>query len=250
MTGIQWTDTVWNPSTGCDRVSDGCDNCYALKMAARLKGMGQAKYQRDGDPRTSGPGFGLTVHPDTLDLPLRWRKPRRIFVNSMSDLFHSDVPDGFIAAVWFVMGQCAGCIPEQYRDHVFQILTKRHARMRSWLKKWADTGDPDIPPMDKAALRCGRAELIEQAQEFIGLVIRAYHLSQDANPGDLRIQADREAREEILVKYWDEYQAAVTRHMRPLVERTIGDLPEELKLLVLDALARYDQAVTTPGSAP
>src|ERR1700722_14481208 len=100
MTGIQWTDRTWNPSTGCDRVSPGCDNCYALTMAARLKGMGQEKYQHDGDPRTSGPGFGVTVHPDTLDLPLRWRKPVRIFVNSMSDLFHDQVPERFIARVF------------------------------------------------------------------------------------------------------------------------------------------------------
>jgi protein gp37 len=90
-------------------------------MAARLKAMGQAKYQADGDPRTSGPGFGLTVHPDTLDAPLKWRKPRRVFVNSMSDLFHKDVPDGFIGDVWRRM--------EAARAHTFQILTKRPQRM-------------------------------------------------------------------------------------------------------------------------
>lgn len=103
MTGIEWTDYTWNPTTGCDRVSPGCDNCYALAMAGRLKGMGQVKYQRDGDPRTSGPGFGLTIHPDTLDAPLRWRKPRRVFVNSMSDLFHQGVPDEFLDEVFGVM---------------------------------------------------------------------------------------------------------------------------------------------------
>jgi protein gp37 len=130
MTGIQWTDIVWNPTTGCDQVSPGCDHCYALTMAKRLKGMGQAKYQRDGDPRTSGPGFGLTVHPDALSLPLRWRKPRRVFVNSMSDLFHADVPDWFIARVFAVMAATP--------QHTYQILTKRHARMRSLLnnKLW------------------------------------------------------------------------------------------------------------------
>ena len=130
MTGIQWTDTVWNPTTGCDRVSPGCDHCYALTMAKRLKGMGQAKYQRDGDPKTSGPGFGLTVHPDALSMPLRLRKPRRIFVNSMSDLFHADVPDGFIARMFAVMAATP--------QHTYQILTKRHARMRSLLsnKLW------------------------------------------------------------------------------------------------------------------
>src|ERR1039458_4015856 len=75
MTGIEWTGKTWNPATGCDRVSPGCDHCYALRDAARLKRMGQAKYQADGDPRTSGPGFGVTIHPETLTIPLGWRKP-------------------------------------------------------------------------------------------------------------------------------------------------------------------------------
>src|SRR6266545_3095482 len=84
--GIEWTQATWNPVTGCDRVSPGCDHCYALTLAARLRAMGQPKYQRDGDPRTSGPGFGVTIHPDELTLPRRWRRPRFIFVNSMRDL--------------------------------------------------------------------------------------------------------------------------------------------------------------------
>jgi len=85
VTSIEWTEVTWNPTTGCDRISPGCDNCYALRLAKRLKAMGQAKYQRDGDPRTSGPGFGVTVHEDVLAEPLRWRKPRKVFVNSMND---------------------------------------------------------------------------------------------------------------------------------------------------------------------
>jgi hypothetical protein len=83
---IEWTEATWNPVTGCDRVSPGCDHCYALTLAARLKAMGSPKYQHDGDPRTSGPGFGVTLHPDELTAPRRWRRPRRVFVNSMSDL--------------------------------------------------------------------------------------------------------------------------------------------------------------------
>lgn len=135
MTGIQWTTRVWNPSTGCDKVSPGCGlprfdgddtgGCYAMAMAKRLKAMGQAKYQNDGDPRTSGPGFGVAIHPDTLSLPLTWRKPARIFVNSMSDLFHDQVPDEFIARAFVVMALAP--------QHTFQLLTKRHARMRSLL---------------------------------------------------------------------------------------------------------------------
>jgi len=82
---IEWTETTWNPVTGCDRISSGCDRCYALTLAKRLKAMGSQKYQADGDPRTSGPGFAVTVHQDALWEPLRWRKPRVVFVNSMSD---------------------------------------------------------------------------------------------------------------------------------------------------------------------
>jgi protein gp37 len=81
----------------------GCDHCYALTLAGRLKAMGQAKYQHDGDPRTSGPGFGVTMHPAELELPKRWRRPRVIFVNSMSDLFHPKVTAQFVAEVFTVM---------------------------------------------------------------------------------------------------------------------------------------------------
>ena len=132
MTGIQWTEETWNPTTGCDQISPGCDHCYALDMAKRLKGMGQAKYQNDGDPRTSGPGFGLTVHPDTLATPLRWRKPRKVFVNSMSDLFHGRVPKTFVGGVWNTMALTPW--------HTYQILTKRPERMRRILTEWADAG--------------------------------------------------------------------------------------------------------------
>ncbi|MEW6475252.1 MAG: phage Gp37/Gp68 family protein [Actinomycetota bacterium] len=118
---IQWTEATWNPTTGCDRVSPGCDNCYALTLAARLKGMGQPKYQADGDPRTSGPGFRLTLHEDALGIPLRWRAGRHIFVNSMSDLFHPAVPLDFIRRVLAV----ARSTPQ----HTYQVLTKRSQRL-------------------------------------------------------------------------------------------------------------------------
>ena len=77
---------TWNPTTGCDRISAGCDNCYALALAKRLKAMGSAKYQHDGDPRTSGPGFGLATHPGALRQPYGWGGPKIVFVNSMSDV--------------------------------------------------------------------------------------------------------------------------------------------------------------------
>lgn len=118
---IEWTEATWNPTTGCDRTSPGCDNCYAMTLSKRLKAMGQPKYQRDGDPRTSGPGFGLTLHPDALDLPLRWAGPRVIFVNSMSDLFHRDVPVEYIRDVFEVV--------KATPQHTYQVLTKRSKRL-------------------------------------------------------------------------------------------------------------------------
>ncbi|MFI6331476.1 DUF5131 family protein [Micromonospora chersina] len=119
---IEWTEATWNPTTGCDRVSRGCDNCYALTLAKRLKAMGQPRYQRDGDSRTSGPGFGLTLHPDSLELPLAWKRPRLVFVNSMSDLFHARVPTSFIRQVLEVIAETP--------QHTYQVLTKRARRLR------------------------------------------------------------------------------------------------------------------------
>jgi len=118
---IEWTEATWNPVTGCDRVSAGCDNCYALALAKRLKAMGNPRYQTDGRPETSGPGFGVAMHHDALGLPLSWRKPRVVFVNSMSDLFHPKVSEEFITEVFGVMALCP--------QHTFQVLTKRPRRM-------------------------------------------------------------------------------------------------------------------------
>jgi len=120
-TGIEWTEVTWNPTTGCDRVSEGCDNCYALTMAKRLKAMGSARYQVDGDPRTSGPGFAISVHPDSLDQPYRWSGRRTVFVNSMSDLFHAKVPLTFVRQVFEVIADTP--------QHTYQLLTKRSARL-------------------------------------------------------------------------------------------------------------------------
>ncbi len=109
---IEWTDATWNPVTGCTKISPGCKHCYAERLALRLQAMGNPRY-RDG--------FALTLHPDQLTLPLRWRDPRRIFVNSMSDLFHEDVPEEFIRRAYDVMAQA--------HWHVFQVLTKRASRL-------------------------------------------------------------------------------------------------------------------------
>jgi protein gp37 len=121
MSNIEWTEVTWNPVTGCDRVASGCDNCYALALSKRLQAMGVTKYANDGDPRTSGPGFGVAIHPRSLEQPLRWRSPKVVFVNSMSDLFHAKVPLSFIQEVFDVM--------QSTPQHTYQALTKRAHRM-------------------------------------------------------------------------------------------------------------------------
>jgi len=128
-TRIEWTrgedgsaGATWNPVTGCTKVSEGCDHCYAATLARRLKAMGNPRYQADGP---DGPGFGVTLHRDKLTQPLSWRTPRRVFVNSMSDLLHDQVPDEFIAGMFAVMALAP--------RHTFQVLTKRPGRMASLL---------------------------------------------------------------------------------------------------------------------
>ncbi len=120
---IEWTECTWNPVTGCTKISEGCRNCYAERMARRLQAMGQPNY-RDG--------FKLTLHPHMLEMPLHWRQPRMIFVNSMSDLFHEDVPLAFIQKVFGVMQRAS--------QHHFQVLTKRSERLARLSPKlpWPD----------------------------------------------------------------------------------------------------------------
>ena len=136
-TRIEWTDATWGPVTGCTKVSSGCDNCYAESIATRFAGT-----------KAYPDGFKVTLRPERLDQPLRWKRPRRIFVNSMSDLFHQDVPDEYIARVWAVMALAP--------QHTFQVLTKRHGRMRSllssgqfadavWVQATELMGERDLP---------------------------------------------------------------------------------------------------------
>jgi protein gp37 len=118
-TGIAWTDATWNPVRGCTKISAGCAHCYAQTFAERWRGIPGHPYEQ---------GFDVRLVPEALDLPLRWRKPRRIFVNSMSDLFHEDVPDSFIADVFNVMKDAT--------RHTFQILTKRARRMSEFVTRY------------------------------------------------------------------------------------------------------------------
>ena len=114
---IEWTDATWNPSTGCSKVSPGCKNCYAERLSFRLQQMGNPKY---------GNGFRFTLHKSALELPLKWRSPRKIFVNSMSDLFHESMPEDFLERCFEVM--------EEADWHTYQVLTKRPQVMERFLK--------------------------------------------------------------------------------------------------------------------
>jgi len=120
---IEWTENTWNPVTGCTQVSEGCENCYAFRMATRLQKMGNAKYKN---------GFRLTLHEECLDEPYSWKKPARIFVNSMSDLLHADIPLAYIQKVFTVMNSNP--------QHIFQVLTKRANRLAEITQhvEWTD----------------------------------------------------------------------------------------------------------------
>ena len=123
QSAIEWTESTWNPVSGCTKISVGCQNCYAERMAKRLQAMGQQRYKN---------GFKVTLHPEALDEPYRWKKPRVVFVNSMSDLFHEKIPIEFIQDVFTVMNE--------NKRHTFQILTKRSGRLRELapLLKWSE----------------------------------------------------------------------------------------------------------------
>lgn len=120
---IEWTESTWNPVTGCTKISPGCKNCYAERLAKRLKAMGQPNYRN---------GFKLTLQPQMLELPLKWKRPQTIFVNSMSDLFHKDVPLEYVQQVFDVMNRA--------HWHRFQVLTKRADRLAelSGELEWSD----------------------------------------------------------------------------------------------------------------
>jgi protein gp37 len=121
---IDWTEATWNPTTGCSPVSTGCAHCYAKRLALRLQAMGNPNYRN---------GFNLTLHEHMLDVPMTWKKPRMVFVNSMSDLFHTHVPFSFIDRVFDTMRSCP--------QHTFQVLTKRSAKMLAYARrteKWPE----------------------------------------------------------------------------------------------------------------
>ena len=141
---IEWTQNTWNPVTGCTKISDGCKNCYAYSLTNRLKLMGNHKYEN---------GFNVTLHEKCLRDPLKWKKPSLIFVNSMSDLFHEDVPTEFIQKVFAVMNEASW--------HTFQVLTKRAERLvkLATLLNWTPKSWPDFTRADLGCNAGNRCEI-------------------------------------------------------------------------------------------
>ncbi|MEN8153569.1 MAG: phage Gp37/Gp68 family protein [Acidobacteriota bacterium] len=138
---IEWTEATWNPVSGCTKISEGCRNCYAEKMSLRLKSIGVKKYKD---------GFSLAIHPETLNDPLEWKKSKIIFVCSMSDLFHEDVPEDFILKVFKIMNRA--------RHHIFQVLTKRSERLVELNKKIRWTENIWLGVTVESELNIGRVD--------------------------------------------------------------------------------------------
>lgn len=153
-TSIEWTDTTWNPVTGCTKISRGCDHCYAERFSERFRGVPGHPFEQ---------GFDLRLWPDRLSQPATWKQPRRVFVNSMSDLFHKEVPTSFIDQVFDAM--------EAAPRHTFQVLTKRSSLMRDFVnERYANRSVPNhiwlgVSVEDRAAL--SRAEHLRQAHASI-----------------------------------------------------------------------------------
>lgn len=160
-TGIEWTDATWNPVVGCTKVSEGCRNCYAETMSNRLAGMAVADIKTEGErepgrklrhlavinPKTGGWNGKVGLIPEALSEPLKWKKPRRVFVCSMSDLFHKDVPFDYIDRVFAVMALCP--------RHTFQVLTKRPERMAEYLERpWLEDGDRWLRAVGHLPAKC------------------------------------------------------------------------------------------------
>ena len=152
---IEWTEMTWNPVTGCTKISQGCKHCYAERMAKRLKAMGSGRYTN---------GFEVTLHPDLLDAPRRWRQPRVVFVNSMSDLFHDDVPLAYIERVFATMRGCS--------HHTFQVLTKRSERLAELAPRlpWPENVWMGVSVEDARVVhRVGNLRRVPAAVRFLSL---------------------------------------------------------------------------------
>lgn len=152
---IEWTEMTWNPVTGCTKISQGCKNCYAERMTKRLTAMGSDRYRN---------GFRVTLHPDSLDAPRKWKQGRVVFVNSMSDLFHDDIPLSYIQRVFDTMRDCP--------HHTFQVLTKRSERLTELASRlpWPENVWIGVSVEDSRVIhRIADLQLVPAAVRFLSL---------------------------------------------------------------------------------
>lgn len=163
-TSIEWTETTWNPVTGCSKLSEGCANCYAERMARRLKAMGLDKYRN---------GFNVTLHPKVLQEPHSWKRERLVFVCSMSDLFHSEVPDSFIRETFEIMAESG--------KHTFQVLTKRIGRVVNIADKLPWTNNIWLGATVESSKYMGRIDLLRQTPAKVKFVSAEPLLSELPN---------------------------------------------------------------------
>lgn len=175
---IEWTDATWNPVTGCTKVSPACTNCYAERFAERFRGVPGHPYEQGFDPK---------LWPERLTLPLRWKQPRAIFVNSMSDLFHPAVPDNFIKRVFDVMAQS--------KHHIFQVLTKRSERMLAWVQSHFSShsngnGKPTWPPNIWLGVSVENENYIWRIQHLQGSPAHMRYLSIEPLLGPISLNAN------------------------------------------------------------
>lgn len=183
-TGIEWTDTTWNPVTGCTQVSDGCDNCYALTLSHRLL---SAHYTRRRPARNTPTNrrdpFAVRLWPERLGEPAHWRQPRRVFVNSMGDLFHVDVPETFVREIFETM---------LHEDrHIYQVLTKRPARLARFVKRNADLfGDATVPPHIWVGTSIENSETAFRADHLRNVAASVRFLSCEPLLGPVRLNLD------------------------------------------------------------
>jgi protein gp37 len=174
-TAIEWCDATWNPATGCQPVSAGCDNCYARIITERFHGPGSFDK--------------VQLHPERLGDPLRWRKAKKVFVNSMGELFHADVPDEYVAAAWTTMYWTSRHARRSKPRQTYKILTKRHARMRSWVRQWGDR-DQRVSWIESAAAQGWCDDQDVQEAPFMPAVLPNVILGvsvEDQEHADLRI---------------------------------------------------------------
>lgn len=236
---IEWTEATWNPVTGCDKVSPGCKNCYAARLAVRLKAMGQENYRN---------GFEVTLQPQMLSLPLTWKRGRKIFVNSMSDLFHEDIPAEYIQRVFAVMNQTP--------QHTYQILTKRPQRLLELdpVLAWADHIWMGVSVESEAY--CGRIDLLRRTRarvkflsvepligRIVGMNLEGIDwviVGGESGPGARPVQEAwvAEIRDQCLaadVRFFFKQWGGVRKHRtgRVLEGRTWDELPQRVELPLL-----------------